>query len=84
MRTLPFIRQRAQEETASIIRKLYREQIAAKGIEQVEILSPFRSEGEASVNSLNEAIREEINPAVPQTPEIVYAGKIPPQRPRDA
>lgn len=37
----------SQEETAGIIRELYRKQIAAKGIEQVEILSPFRSEGEA-------------------------------------
>lgn len=71
-----FHKAESQEETASIIRELYQEQIAAKGIEQVEILSPFRSEGEASVNSLNEAIREEINPASPETPEIVYAGKI--------
>ena len=71
-----FHKAESQEETAGIIRELYREQIAAKGIEQVEILSPFRSEGEASVNSLNEAIREEINPAAPETPEIVYAGKI--------
>ena len=71
-----FHKAESQEETAGIIRELYQEQIAAKGIEQVEILSPFRSEGEASVNSLNEAIREEINPAAPETPEIVYAGKI--------
>ena len=71
-----FHKAESQEETAGIIRELYQEQIAAKGIEQVEILSPFRSEGEASVNSLNEAIREEINPTAPQTPEIVYAGKI--------
>ena len=71
-----FHKAESQEETASIIRELYRKQIGAKGIEQVEILSPFRSEGEASVNSLNEAIREEINPASPETPEIVYAGKI--------
>lgn len=71
-----FHKAESQEETAGIIRELYREQIAAKGIEQVEILSPFRSEGEASVNSLNEAIREEINPAAPETPEIVYAGII--------
>ena len=71
-----FHKAESQEETAGIIRELYREQIAAKGIEQVEILSPFRSEGEASVNRLNEAIREEINPASPETPEIVYAGKI--------
>ena len=71
-----FHKAESQEETAGIIRELYREQIAAQGIEQVEILSPFRSEGEASVNSLNEAIREEINPAAPETPEIVYAGKI--------
>lgn len=71
-----FHKAESQEETAGIIRELYQEQIATKGIEQVEILSPFRSEGEASVNSLNEAIREEINPASPDTPEIVYAGKI--------
>ena len=71
-----FHKAESQEETAGIIRELYQEQIAAKGIEQVEILSPFRSEGEASVNSLNEAIREKINPASPETPEIVYAGKI--------
>ena len=71
-----FHKAESQEETAGIIRELYQEQIAAKGIEQVEILSPFRSEGEASVNRLNEAIREEINPASPETPEIVYAGKI--------
>lgn len=45
-----FHKAESQEETAGIIRELYREQIAAKGIEQVEILSPFRSEGEASVN----------------------------------
>ena len=51
-----FHKAESQEETAGIIRELYREQIAAKGIEQVEILSPFRSEGEASVNSLNEAM----------------------------
>ena len=74
-----FHKAESQEETAGIIRELYQEQIAAKGIEQVEILSPFRSEGEASVNSLNEAIREEINPydrSGKQVGEGVFNGDI--------
>ena len=33
------------------------------GIEKVQILSPFRSEGPASVEQLNAAIRELVNPA---------------------
>ena len=36
-----FHKAESQEETAGIIRELYRDMIA-KGIEQVEILSPFR------------------------------------------
>ena len=42
----------------------------------MQILSPFRSEGAASANGLNEAIREEINPAQPGKPEIIFGGKL--------
>lgn len=45
-------------------------------MEQVQILTPFRSEGAASANGLNEAIREEINPAESGKPEVTFGGKL--------
>ena len=44
-----------------MVRKLYREQTDLSGIEQVEILCPFRTEGAVSALNLNETIREDIN-----------------------
>ena len=65
-----------QAEAAEIIRGLYREEIAKTGMDQVQILSPFRSEGDASVAALNEAIREEVNPKNPLRPEVQFGGKL--------
>lgn len=71
-----FIRADTQEETAETIRRLYKQETARTGIDQVLILSPFRSRGDASSDSLNEAIREEINPAGEGTPEVMFGGKL--------
>ena len=65
-----------QEEAAKIICRLYKEEVARVGIQQVQILSPYRKNGEASSQSLNEAIREEINPAMENKPEIAYGSKV--------
>lgn len=70
-----FIRADTQEETAEKIRGLYKKEAARTGIDQVLILSPFRSRGDASSDSLNEAIREEINPAGEGTPEVMFGGR---------
>ena len=59
-----------------MIRGLYKKEAARTGIDQVLILSPFRSRGDASSDSLNEAIREEINPAGEGTPEVMFGGKL--------
>ncbi|WP_148509914.1 SF1B family DNA helicase RecD2 [Hungatella hathewayi] len=51
-----------QNEAAEKIMERYCSEIAESGIERVQILSPFRSEGAASAEQLNEAIREMVNP----------------------
>lgn len=71
-----FINAESQEEVAELIRSLYKEEAARSGIARVQILSPFRSEGAASANSLNEAIRQEINPEDGNTPSIACSGKL--------
>jgi len=58
-----FVKCQTQEEAADLICRLFCEQVALHGIEKVQILSPFRSEGPASVEQLNAAIRELVNPA---------------------
>lgn len=71
-----FIRADTQDETAALIRSLYKKEIATKGVDQVQILTPFRSRGDASSTSLNEAIRGEVNPPTPDRPEITFGGQM--------
>ena len=52
------------------IQRLYVNEIAEKGIENVQILSPFRSDGVASAEKLNDAIRELVNPATDDKDEL--------------
>ena len=71
-----FIPAADQEETAETICRLYKEEAARVGIQQLQILSPYRKNGETSSQNLNETIREEINPEMDGKPEIVYGGRI--------
>lgn len=71
-----FIPAESQPEVAELIRSLYKKEAAVTGIGQVQILSPFRSEGEASSQGMNEAIRDEINPAAEDKPEVIRSGKL--------
>ncbi len=57
-----FVKCQTQEEAADLICRIFCEQVREHGIEKVQILSPFRSEGLASVEQLNAAIRELVNP----------------------
>ena len=70
-----FIPAADQEEVAETICRLYQEHAARVGIPQVQVLSPFRSDGAASSLHLNEAIRKEINPEAEGKPEVIYNGK---------
>ena len=51
-----------QTDAAEKIRRLYCQEVEKYGMEQVQILAPFRSSGEASANELNLVIQETVNP----------------------
>ena len=64
-----------QDEAAEKIMERYCNEIAESGIERVQILSPFRSEGASSAEQLNEAIREIVNPFCSAEEEIKLGPK---------
>lgn len=64
-----------QKEAAEQIKQLYLEEVAQSGIQNVQILSPFRSEGDASAEKLNAAIRELVNPIVPGMDEFTVGSR---------
>lgn len=64
------------KEAAEVVRRLYLETVAKKGVENVQILTPYRKRGEVSVNELNEYIRNKVNPLKPGEPEIRASGTV--------
>ena len=50
------------EQAAGLVLQQYFEEIAGRGIESVQILSPFRRKGSVCADSLNAEIREMVNP----------------------
>ena len=75
-RDFAFTEALSQEETAALIRVLYRSALRHTAMEQVQILTPFRATGDASANSLNAAIQAEINPPATGKPEISNGGRL--------
>ena len=65
-----FIRSDTQEATADTICRIYLEMISRYGVEKVQILSPYRTEGAASTDQLNLVIREIVNPYREEEPDI--------------
>lgn len=65
-----------EEQTADLVRRIYRRALKTDRIEQVQILSPFRARGETSANSLNTAIQAEINPPDATKPELANGGRL--------
>ena len=65
-----------QSVAAQKIIARYCAEIKERGIENVQILSPFRSEGAASAEQLNEAIREVVNPFCSEEEEIKIGAKL--------
>jgi len=63
------------EQAAARILEIYLEEIARDGMEDVQILSPMNENGGASVDKLNAAIRERVNPASPNTPELTVGSR---------
>ncbi len=71
-----FVEAEDQAQTADLVRRVYRRALKTDSIEQVQILTPFRARGEASANSLNAAIQQEINPPDITKPELSNGGRL--------
>ena len=69
-----FILADTQEETAETVRNLYEQEVQRVGVDQVQVLSAFRQNGDASANSLNAVLREVVNPASFGKNEVSYGG----------
>jgi len=71
-----FIPCKTAEDAAELIKQQYLKETALTGVNNVQILSPFKSRGEACVKKLNEAIRELINPPGPTIPELKVGTRV--------
>ena len=50
------------EEAADKVEQLYRAEVVEHGVDSVQVLTPFRKRGDASVDSLNARLWEIVNP----------------------
>lgn len=57
-----FIRSDTQEAAADTLCQVYMNLVKQCGVEKVQILSPYRTEGACSTDQLNQVIRELLNP----------------------
>lgn len=62
-------------ESAEKIEKLYLQEIAKYGVDNVALLSPYRQKMETGVAALNERIRKDVNPQDPTKGEITLGKK---------
>lgn len=65
-----------EQQAAALIQRFYLEEVKLHGIEQVQVLSPFASRGCASVQALNLALRDQVNPARFCVSEIESGGTL--------
>lgn len=71
-----FLPAASDKEASQIIQKIYLETVAQEGIENVQILTPYRKRGAVSVNALNELLREKINPEETGKTQMKAGGRI--------
>jgi len=69
-----FIDAASDTEALEIIKHCYMKEVNDIGIDNVQILSPFRSRGETSVKKINEVIREMVNPFAGEKNELFCDG----------
>lgn len=70
-----FIKCETQDQAAELITDLYCDQIKHHGVERIQILSPYRTDGSTSVDKLNAYIRELVNPIKDDSPDLKIGSK---------
>lgn len=58
------------KEAATVIKEAYRMQVSKYGLEQVQVLTPFRQKSDAGAVKLNQILREMINPYTDKRLEV--------------
>ena len=64
------------EDAAQLVVKNYLEEVSQHGLENVQILSPFRKRGAVASNVLNETIRNLVNPASKRKMELKCGSRV--------
>lgn len=64
------------EDAALLVVKNYLQEVSQHGLENVQILSPFRKRGAAASNALNETIRDLVNPASKRKMELKCGSRV--------
>lgn len=69
-----FIDADSDTEALEILKHCYLQEVKVNGMDNVQILAPFRARGETSVKNINEVIREIVNPFAGENNEIFCDG----------
>ena len=64
------------EDAAQLVVKDYLQEVSQHGLENVQILSPFRKRGAVASNALNETIRDLVNPASKRKMELKCGSRV--------
>ena len=64
------------EDAAQLVVKNYLQEVSQHGLENVQILSPFRKRGAVASNALNETIRDLVNPANKRKMELKCGSRV--------
>lgn len=64
------------ESAADILEQMYLNEVQNNGLDNVALLSPFRTKTETGVNALNLRLRDKLNPAAPDKPEAKYGKRV--------
>ncbi|MDD2980770.1 MAG: ATP-dependent RecD-like DNA helicase [Hespellia sp.] len=71
-----FLEAKGAEETARIVRRVYARELQQYDVDSVQVLTPYRVRGAASVNSLNDTLREIVNPQISGMTEMTIQGNV--------
>lgn len=71
-----FITADTEADALEIVKQCYLNEVERIGMDNVQILAPFRSRGDTSVNHINGVIREIVNPFVGERNDLFCDGKV--------
>lgn len=71
-----FIACKDAEQTAAIVKDLYLKEAAQYGINDVQILTPFRKKSQAGVNEMNKVLRDVVNPKSSRKAEVKIGSNV--------